>query len=152
MAYSDNPNGRVSDAIRLMVGDISTSTAREFLSDNAYTYFYAQSSNNVFLAAQLACQSLGSLFTSTVIEKKVGDLWLKKNPDMASAYARLAAQFGAQALSTVSPSAGGISNADKRAAEADSDRVRPRFISKIMDNYLALDAVHSSPSSTGRYW
>lgn len=152
MAYTDNPSTKNSDAIRLMVGDISTSTSREFLSDKAYTYFFAQSSNNVFLAAQLACQSLGSLFASTAVEKKVGDLLVRKNPDMAASYLRLGKAFGAQALATVSPSAGGISKSDKRNAERDMDRAQPAFIRKIMDNYLALDAVHSAPSSTGRYW
>lgn len=151
MAYTDSPATVVTDAIRLMVGDISTSTAREFLSNNAYTYFYAQSSNNVYLAAQLACQSLGSLFASTAIEKKVGDLMIKRG-DMAASYRLLAKDFGSQALATVSPSAGGISKSDKRAAEGDSDRAQPAFIRKLMDNYLALDAVHSAPSSTGRYW
>lgn len=151
MAYTDSPATVPSDAIRLMVGDISTSTALEFLSNNAYSYFYAQSSNNVYLAAQLACQSLASLFASTVLEKKVGDLMFKRG-DVAKSYIALAAEFAAQALTTVSPSAGGISVSDKRDAEADMDRVRPTFVRKLMDNYLAMDAVHSVPSSTGGQW
>lgn len=152
MAYTDNPSTKTSDAIRLLVGDISTSTAREFLSDRAYTYFYAQSSNNVFLAAQLACQSLASLFASTAVDKRVGDLYIKKNTNIAQSYIALGKEFGAQAMATVSPSAGGISVADKRSAEADIDRVQPAFIRKLFDNYLALDAVHTAPASSGRYW
>lgn len=151
MAFTDHPSTKPSDAIRLMVGDISTSTSLEFLSDNSYNYFYAQQANNVYLAAQLACQALGSLFASTAIEKKVGDLMIKRG-DIAASYRMLARDFGAQALTTVSPSAGGISRSDKRSAEADADRVQPFFVRKIMDNYLALDAVHSAPASTGRYW
>lgn len=147
MSYGDNPIGNPADAVRLFVGDISTSTARELLSDAAYSFFLQQSSNNLYLAAQLACQSLATHFASTWSEKKVGDLMLKRN-DIAAGYKAMAREFATQALATISPSAGGISRSDKRSMELDTDRVLPAFRRRMMDNYYALDPASMSPGST----
>jgi|SRR5882724_622236 len=146
MSYHGAP-GTNPDGVRLLVGDIAASTADEFLDDAAYTFFLAQSSNNLYLAAQLACQSLASLFASTFLEKKVGDLLLKRG-DITAAYKGMAKDFAAQALVSVSPSAGGISKFDRRAYEQDQDRISPFFRRRLFDSLYAIDPAISGPGST----
>lgn len=147
MSYHGAP-GTNADGVRVLVGDISTSTGYEFLGDADYSFFLLQSSNNLFLAAQLACQSLSALFASSYMEKKVGDLLLRRYPDMAAQYRKLGADYASQALATISPSAGGISRSDKRNAEMNSDRVQPFFKRRLFDSYLSLSPSNTVPGSS----
>ena len=124
--------------IRLYVGDISTSTANELLADTDYTHF-SSVTGNVWIAAQLAANSLAAKFTgvaSDVKSKKVGDLEIEYSDAYAAAegYKLLASKFGRMAASQISPYAGGISRSDKAATEADTDRVDPMFARDMFSN------------------
>lgn len=148
MAYTGNPSTVPRDAVRLLVGDISTSTSGEYLADADYTFFIAQTPN-IYVAAQLASNSLAALFTGSAasasgsgfVEKSVGDLRLKKADasQMAANYRALAVKFGRMSAGMTAPTAGGISRSDKRAAELDTDRVPPFFTRSQMDNREAVN-------------
>src|SRR6187431_236594 len=130
MAYTGNPSTTPRDAVRLLVGDIASSTSSEWLADADYNYFLAQNSN-VYVAAQLAANSLAALFAgpgganSDWVERKVGDLTIKRSETagIASEFRQLSQKMGRMAAASVSPYAGGLSVADKMAVAADTDRV-----------------------------
>ncbi len=137
MAYTNSPSTLSRDAVRLLVGDISTSTASEWLADTDYTFFLANTPN-IYIAAQLASNSLAALFGSgdnSVSRKKVGDLEIESGEKAAVAehYRALAQKYGRMAAAQIVPSAGGISASEKAAAEADSDRVPPFFKRNAFD-------------------
>lgn len=143
MAYTGNPSTVTTDAIRLLVGDISASTAAEYLADADYTFFYAQSSNDIYLAGSLAANSLAMLAAAGgVIEKQVGDLALKWDYNQ---YLALSRKLEQQAAANVSPYAGGISRSDKRGIEQDTDRVRPAIRRGQFDNPWVVDPNVSEP-------
>ncbi|MCI0545292.1 MAG: hypothetical protein L0Z49_12760 [Actinobacteria bacterium] len=146
MAYSESSTA-AANRVRLLVGDISTSTSGELLHDGAYTFFVAQTPN-IWMAACLAANTLaarvGSLASSTssVESKKVGDLALayglsaKNVTGLAQALRGLCDQFKLMSSIQTSgaPYAGGISISDKRSAEANADRVRPVFTREQFDD------------------
>lgn len=157
MAYGGLPGTDNSDAVRLLVGDISTSTSATYLDDADYDFFIAQT-GNIYVAAQLAANSLAALFTGSAssatgsgyVEKTVGDLRLRKADatQMAQSYRLLAAKFGRMAASKIVPSAGGITISGKRTAEADSDRVSPYFQRGLLDNPEATSLTTNTHSET----
>lgn len=150
MAYGDHPSTSHSDAIRLLVGDISTAAAGTFLSDNAYTYFYQQG-GSVFLGAVLACNALAALNGGRAISKTVGDLSYTKAD--AKYYQTLATEYRLQASLGTVPYAGGISRSDKQAVRQNTDRVAPAFGVGEFDDPAAMDPQtgYSIQSSTVRY-
>ena len=137
MAFTNNPSTNAKDAVRLLVGDVSTSTSGEYLSDNSYTYFIAQTPNQ-YVAASLAANSLAALFMGAAasgtgsngyLRKRVGDLEMEKADatKTAESYRLLSKQLSKGSAGTISPSAGGISRSDKAAAKGNPDRVEPAF-------------------------
>lgn len=144
MAFTNAPSTRPIDAVRLLVGDISTSTARELLTDNSYTYFIAQTPNH-FAAGALAANSLASLFAADGTEKSVGDLRIKRA--QAAEYTALAKQLSKMSALKTAPYAGGISKDDKRTVEDDTDRVEPAFRVRQFDNPSALNPFQASTST-----
>lgn len=156
MAYTNSPATVTRDAVRLLIGDISTSTSGEFLSDTDINWFVSNTSNT-YVAAQLAANSLAALFTGAAasasgsgwVEKAVGDLKLKKADAtaMAKSYQALSQKLQRMAVSGMSPYAGGISVSDKASVETDTDRVKPRFTGGSFDNPSALDPMRSTGSA-----
>ena len=137
--------------IRLYVGDISTSTANELLADTDYSHFSSVTSS-VWIAAQLAANSLAAKFTSVASDiksKKVGDLTITYSDasDAATGYTKLAAKFGRMAAAQISPYAGGISRSDKSDVQADTDRVVPSFARGLMDNPAVIAFTGRSTST-----
>lgn len=119
--------------VRLLVGDISTSTSGEFLHDGAYDFFVT-ATPNIFSAACLAANSLAALNGGRAVKKTVGDLSYEKGD--AAYYKMLCDQFKLMSSIQTSgaPYAGGISISDKRSAEANADRVRPVFTREQFDD------------------
>ena len=137
MAYNSTRMNS-NDQVRLYVGDISTSTASELLADTDYSHFNSVA-GNVWIAAQLAANSLAAKFTgvaSDVSKKSVGDLTIEYSDatNAAVGYKLLAQKFGRMAAAQISPYAGGISRSDKAAVEADTDRVEPMFARDLFSN------------------
>lgn len=122
MPYTGNPSTSVTDAVRLLVHDTSTSTGTELLTDAEYQWFIAQNSN-LYFAASEAAGSIAASQTDTVISKKVGDLaWAKDSDGPTAAYLNLSARLRTSGLRRgVTPYAGGISKADKALNRSDTD-------------------------------
>ena len=144
MAYGGSPQTVARDAVRLLVGDVSTSTSSEFLEDGAYTYFLSVTPNN-YVAASLAASSLSALFTGAAasgtgangyLRKKVGDLELEKADaqSYAASYKTLAGQMRKMSALGITPYAGGMTVSDKAANEQDTDLVKPAFTRSAFDN------------------
>lgn len=131
--------------VRLLVGDISTSTAREYLHDGAYDFFVAQAPN-IYSAAALAANSLAALFGGSGSEKKVGDLSIKRAD--AAYYRDLAKEFRRMSSLQSAPYAGGISRDDKDAQLDDTDRVKPSFTRGQFANPWAVSPSASTGGST----
>ncbi len=151
MAYTNNPTGNPRDAIRLLAGDISTSTGSELLSDVDYDFMLTQ--GPTYVAAQLACNSLSAKFqgvAADVKRKKVGDLEIEyvDATDAAQGYKQLSQKFGRMAAAQVSPYAGGISRSDKQVDELDTDRVSPYFARGLFDNPAVMAFTGRGSTST----
>ena len=150
MAYGSTPTSTNTDGLRVLVGDISTSTSSELLADADYTFFLTQGS--FYIAAKLAANSLAAKFTGVAQDiktKKVGDLEITYSDanNAASGYKMLASEFGRMAAAGVSPYAGGISRSDKASVQADTDRVDPAFSRGIFDNPAVLAFTGRSSST-----
>lgn len=134
MAYGGNPGGNTRDAVRLLVGDTSTSTGAEYLSNTDYDFFLAQTPN-IYIAAQLACNSLAAMFMGQTAgsggytSKSVGDLSITRAQasEMATSYQALAKKFGRMSALKTAPSAGGI-------AKPSGALKTPFFKRNLMDN------------------
>lgn len=159
MAYTGNPSTDTTDQVRLLIWDISTSTASELLSDDEVDWFISVSPN-VYSAACLAANVLSarvttlSASTSSVEEKKVGDLMLRFGVSAGNveafqrAYGALCAKLEKQsALVGAGPFAGGITISGKRALEQDTDRVKPWAARDLYDNPAAIDPQASTSNS-----
>lgn len=137
MAYTNQPRTNPRDAVRLLVGDISTSTGSEQLSDVDYDFFVSQTPNT-YSAASLAANSLAATFAVDGTEKQVGDLSIKRA--QAAEYRTLAKQFAhMSALVGAGPFAGGLTVSGKRQLQQDSDRVKPAFAREQFDNPASIE-------------
>ncbi len=157
MPYQNDPRYITTDAVRLLVGDISTSTGSEYLTDTDYDYFVSVTSNT-FTAAQLAANSLAALFAGAAasgigangyIEKKVGDLSLKKADatSMAAGYREISKKFMLMAAAGLSPISGNLSIADKQSNRNDTDIPKPFFDRELFDNPASVNPFSASTST-----
>lgn len=142
--YTNQPRTNPRDAVRLLVGDISTSTGREYLSDVDYDFFLSATPNQ-YSAGALAANSLAMRFAGDGTEKSVGDLRIKRA--QAAEYRDLSKQLARMSALQSAPYAGGISRSDKASVEADSDRVKPAFAAGQFDNPQAIDPTEASTST-----
>lgn len=144
MAYTNQPRTNPRDAVRLLVGDISTSTSAELLSDVDYDFFLSATPNQ-YAAGSLAANSLAMTFAGDGTEKQVGDLRIKRA--QAAEYRDLSRQLKLMSALQSGPYAGGISLSDKASVEQDTDRVRPAFERGQFANPSAVSPTGSSVSS-----
>jgi hypothetical protein len=122
MAYTGNPSTNTSDALRLYVWDLSTSTSAELLSDNEVTFFLGANPSVLWAAASAADALAGKYSGGTLTEKQVGDLKEKiGGGDPAATYRSRADQLRMEAALSVRAYSGGISIDDKQKAEDDTD-------------------------------
>lgn len=132
MPYRGTPSTDVNDAVRLLVGDLSTSTGTELFSDGEVDYFVASYANAELAASAAVKSMIGTSRARTlvgVVKKQVGDLRIEYgNMDINQVLTAKAKQLRMLGVRRVKPYAGGISDSDKKAAEADSDRVKPHFV------------------------
>lgn len=125
MAYGGSPSSTNRDGVRLAVGDISTSTASEYLANADYDFVLTLASDYASRVV-IAARMIGGKFANGGLSKKVGDLAIDKG-DRVAYYKNLAAQWEAAALAGVAPYLGGRSISDKDAALDDTDRVGTSF-------------------------
>lgn len=154
MAYGNNPANSATDRVRLLVGDISTSTSSEYLTDTDYGWFVS-ATPNAYVAASLAAASLSALFTAAAasgtgangyIRKRVGDLELQKADaqSYATHYKMLAGEMRRMSALGISPYAGGQTASGKRTDRQDTDMVQPAFRRGGYDNPGAVDSGQST--------
>lgn len=128
MPFTNSPTTDDSDAVRVLVGDLSTSTSGELLSDGVYDFLVSRT-DTIDEAAAEAARSIAGKFSKDA-DKRVGRLRISLS-QKAKAYLSLAERFdqGVQTanLVAVSPYLGGQSKSDKEAVEEDSDRVDTWF-------------------------
>ena len=151
MAYTGNPSTLARDMVRLLVGDISTSTASELLANADYTALIAATPNS-YAAASLAANSLAALFSGQaagVQTKTVGDLTITRSDaaNVAAGYRGLAQKLTRMAAAQITPYAGGISQDDKANVEAETTRARPAFLRGLFDNPQTLDPTKATTST-----
>jgi hypothetical protein len=126
MAYKGNPSTDSSDEIRLLIGDLSTSTGSEIFADGEIDYFSA-SFANAELAASAAVKTLigtaRGQSLAGVVSKQVGDLKLDFGQSAGSNQILIvkAKQLRMLGVRRVKPYAGGISQSDKEATQSDTD-------------------------------
>lgn len=130
-------NGPTTDAgtVRYLIGDVvagSTSVAYPTLSDAEVSYEVTAGAT-VNAAAANAARALAARYAVEPEDKKVGDLSVSYG-DRAASLLALAKTLDADANLGAIPRAGGISIADKRAVEDDTDRVVPSFTRGMHDH------------------
>lgn len=132
--YSGPSTGGNNSVVRYLIGDTvagSTTVTYPTLSDAELTYEVA-AAPTVTAAAANAARALAARFAQEPIDKKVGDLALSYG-DRTAALLKIASELQADSALAAVPIAGGISVADKRSVELDSDRVVPSFIRGLHD-------------------
>jgi hypothetical protein len=149
MPYRGNPSTDINDAVRLLIGDMSTSTGSEIFSDGEVDYFVSLKPN-AYLAASVAVKSLiGSTRGNNlagVMSKQVGDLKIDyRTVSVTDLLQAKAGQLRIEGVRKVKPYAGGISQSDKRTNKDDTDWDKPHFAIGMHDN-PAVD------QSTGDYY
>lgn len=159
MPYTGNPSTDTTDQVRLLIWDVSTSTATEILSDGEIDWFISVSPN-VYSAACLALNTMAGRVatlassTSSVEEKKVGDLSLRfglsasNTQGLVGAINTLCTKLEKQsALVGAGPFAGGLTISGKHALVLDTDRVKPWAARGGFDNPNATDLSASTSSA-----
>ncbi len=128
--FTNDPAGRQIDAVRMLVGDTDCIPETDAALSDESIQWMLNNTNHLFLAAALAAETLAGQNAGTgsrnISEKRVGDLAIRYGGGGAvSDYKALAKLYRLQAARKATPYAGGISEADKDAQDADTDRVRP---------------------------
>lgn len=145
MPFTDDPLNNPLDAVRVLVGD--TSTSAPDLTDNEVAFFLREEGGNFLRAAARAAEGLTALYAKKAEERRVGPLWLRSFSDKSKKYAALARmlwQRAARSGGGAIPYAGGISVQDKNARISNTDRVRPAFRRQMM-SYPRNETQNMSP-------
>lgn len=130
--YSGVPGDSTVDTVRFLAG-LTSSGMPGTLTDEEITYL-AGIEGSVYLAASASCQRVATYYAAGVQSRRVGELTLT--------YGDRAAEFSNRALELRRRGAvnggtfvyaGGVSVADKRTNQCDTDRVTPE-IARNMDD------------------
>lgn len=137
MVYTGNPSTSTTDAVRLLIYDVSTSSGLNALTDVEITYFLNTEVNTLYAAAA-AAETISSKGSNFITSKSVGDLEEQTggsgtiSPSVM--YRELADKLRMRANLSLKPFSGGISVSDKRTQEADTDWDKPAVRIGIHDN------------------
>ena len=132
-SYSGDPSSSPKDEVRFLVGDVLSTKPQ--LQDGEINFAISQYSN-IYLAAAECSRWIAGQY-SRKVDLVTGTL--KTNySEAAKAYTLRATELEARGMARggAMPYCGGISLADKRAQEADTDRVPPQFKLGLEDNVL----------------
>lgn len=143
--YSGDPDNSPKDGVRFLVGD--TDPCDVFLQDAEIEYFLEQYNNSPLNAAIRACETIISKLSRRVNEK-VGQVSINYAQSV-EAYQNLLTTLKVRlATEDAAPYAGGISRADKAAQKANTDRVRPDFTKRMMEDRDVSPFVNQDPFDT----
>ena len=134
MVYTGAPATVAADALKFLIGDLSTSSSGELLKSAECSYLIAEH-GSARAAAPHAARAVAAMFADQVA-KSVGDLQLSAQQKFQQ-YSTLATSLERQSALRAVPYAGGISRADKDSVEADTDRVVPSFTVGMHDHLLS---------------
>jgi hypothetical protein len=134
------------DAVRLLIGD--TLMTDQQLQDEEIDYFISRRGSNYGAAAE-CCRSLQAKFSRSVDYTTAATKAMYSQ--LAKAYGIKAAEFESKVASSGAalPYAGGISVADKRRQQQNTDRVQPQFQVGMDDNNLLPVGPAGNESSVG---
>jgi hypothetical protein len=132
-SYVD-PTKNAKDAVRLLIGD--TNSKDPLLYDNEIQYFLAQYSGSVLQTAIRCLESVMTKF-SRMADESVGSVKINYSQRAKGAMVAMDQMRRRLAIDgDLSAYAGGLSQADKQATTANTDRVKPDFSKHMMENDL----------------
>jgi len=130
--YTGDPTASARDAIRFLTGDTDSSdqlvTDEEIAWVNAEVSGSATATTHLYRAGARVANAIGAKF-SRLADQQIGDLRVSMSQKATAAYALAASlnELAATDSSVPIPYAGGVSVADKRSRDEDTDRVMPFF-------------------------
>lgn len=146
-SYSGDPSLSAKDGVRFLVGD--TNNKDQQCSDGEVLFAIAQTSS-LYSASAMVCRAIASKYAREVdsVQNELRTMWSSRQ----KAYSDLAKQLDVKASGSTfaAPYAGGISIADKRAQELNTDRVPPQFNLGMEDNYLPVGPAGNEPMLRGQ--
>lgn len=128
-SYSGNPKDSKLMEVRFILGD--TNEDEFFLTDEEILFLLDEANENVMKASAKGAKSIYSTFAKGV-DYRLGD-FSENLSQRAGAYKELYKELEWKANMFVAPFAGGISKAQKKVQEKDSDRVEPSFKKGLFD-------------------
>lgn len=130
--YSGNPGYSAKDAVRFLIQD--TNEADQLLLDGEIEYLLSTYNDAPMNAAIQACEVITAKF-SRMADEKVGAVAIQFS-QKAKAYRTMADTLRARlARNDCGPFAGGISRSQKQATDQNTDRVRPDFRKRMMEDH-----------------
>ena len=155
-SYSGDPGANSIDAVRFLLGD--TVEAEAIFTDEEISWALTQNSNVYFAGALIADGAVAKFSggsNSNVKTKTVGALSISySDSEKAQEYRKLAGQLRVKGAinSKWQPYSGGISRADKKAMEQDTDWDKPFFVRGMHDypgaNLKPNELLSASTAST----
>ena len=124
MPYTGAPATVAADELKLIIGDVSTSSSGELLKSAECSYFIA-TYGSARSAAPHAARAVAAMFADQV-SRAVGDLRIEAHQKFQH-YTTLASSLERQSSVRAVPYGGGLSRSDKVAVAANDDRVPPAF-------------------------
>jgi len=140
--YSGNPDTNAVDGVRSLIGD--TDSCDPLLQDAEIESFLKKYNNAPLNAAIRCCEIIIAKFSRRP-DEVVGNVRISYS-QQAKAYRTLLNDLRSRiAIEEAAPYAGGLSKSDKQAQSANTDRVKPDFTKKMMDNREATPFISQSP-------
>lgn len=128
--YSGDPANSDLETVRFLIGD---TVSTDVLLQDAEINYLLTVEPNVYKAAVTACKTIAATFARKA-DRAVGDLFVKFSKKYDQ-YIALSQQLEIRAKrETAGIYAGGISRADKKTQDQDTDRVKPAFHKDQWDN------------------
>lgn len=134
--YSGDPRSSALDQVRFYIGDTDPNDKQ--LGDEEILFLISER-DSIYAAASIACLGLVARYAREVT-RTVGDLSVQaseRQKHYQELHEHFASQVGESGGMTpyvnAAPYVGGISDSDRRAQEADTDRVDPAFEQGKMD-------------------
>ena len=125
--YTNQPGTRNVDTVRHLINDKNVTTEADALLTDEEIQFHIDTEPHIYIAAAEAATAIASTFAASETVKQVGDLRREFGTGRVATYHALAGRLRANAYRTVTPFAGGLSEAEKTTGRQDTDRVDPAF-------------------------
>lgn len=133
-----------NDTLKFLVGDLSTSSASEYISTGKCAQLISMF-GSVRAAAPHAARAIAARFADEA-DKRVGDLSIAAS-QKAKAFMDLARSLERQVATAAQPYGGGLSVSERNAARTDSDRILPQFTVGMHDSVRNPQTSYGSTST-----